>query len=61
MAERPLAESADINAKAENGWTPLHSASYNGPMEVAEKLLASRPRSLRGRATTRRRAGRALL
>ncbi len=29
---------ADINAKNNNSWTPLHSASYNGHLEVMKYL-----------------------
>ena len=30
---------ADVNAKSENGWTPLHSAAWNSHKEIAELLI----------------------
>jgi len=31
---------ADVNAKEEDGWTPLHYAVYEGYKEIAELLIA---------------------
>ena len=31
---------ADIHAKDNNGWTPLHSASYKGHLEVVKYLIS---------------------
>jgi ankyrin repeat protein len=42
IAESLLANKADVNAKDNDGWTPLHEASYEGSKEVAEVLLANK-------------------
>jgi ankyrin repeat protein len=34
-----LAAGADVNAKAESGWTPLHEAARSGRKEIAELLI----------------------
>jgi len=36
-----LAAGADVNAKDENGWTPLHYAANIGYKEIAELLIAN--------------------
>ena len=36
-----LADGADVNAKNDDGWTPLHQASAGGHKEVAELLIAN--------------------
>jgi len=33
------AEGADVNAKDEGGWTPLHQAAWNGRKEIVELLI----------------------
>jgi hypothetical protein len=35
-----LAAGTDVNAKDDNGWTPLHLAAENGRKQVAELLIA---------------------
>ena len=35
-----LAAGADVNAKTESGWTPLHVATSRGDKEIAELLIA---------------------
>ena len=35
-----LAAGTEVNAKTEDGWTPLHSAAMNGYKEIAELLIA---------------------
>jgi ankyrin repeat protein len=37
-----LANKADVNAKASNGWTPLHGAAVYNQKEVVALLLASK-------------------
>ena len=34
-----LAAGADVNAKTESGWTPLHEAARSGRKEIAELLI----------------------
>ena len=34
-----LAAGTDVNAKNDNGWTPLHYAAYGGHKEIAELLI----------------------
>jgi ankyrin repeat protein len=34
-----LEHGPDINAQTENGWTPLHWASFKGALEVVRLLL----------------------
>jgi ankyrin repeat protein len=36
-----LASGADLNAKAEDGWTPLHLAAFERQNKIAELLIAS--------------------
>ena len=36
-----LAAGTDVNAKDDNGWTPLHFAVYYGHKEIVELLLAN--------------------
>jgi hypothetical protein len=40
VAELLIAKGADVNAKDEGEWTPLHSAAYWGEKEIAELLIA---------------------
>ena len=35
-----MAEGADVNAKRDDGDTPLHNASFKGYKEIAELLIA---------------------
>jgi len=35
-----IANGADVNAKTEDGWTPLHDAASEGRKEVTELLIA---------------------
>ena len=35
-----LAAGTDVNAKDDNGWTPLHLAAENGRKEIAELLIS---------------------
>ena len=42
VAEILLANKADINAKANNGWTPLHQAATAGHKGLVELLLANK-------------------
>lgn len=37
-----IAQGADVNAKSDDGWTPLSLASRNGHIEIVRKLLSSR-------------------
>jgi len=39
-SELLIAKGADINAKDEYGWTPLHYAAIKGQKEVVELLIA---------------------
>jgi ankyrin repeat protein len=39
-AKQALADGADVNAKVEEGWTPLHLAAENGHKEIIELLIA---------------------
>jgi ankyrin repeat protein len=39
VAELLLAKGVDINAKADDGWTPLHLAARSGNKEVVELLI----------------------
>ena len=36
-----LAAGADVNAKDDNGWTPLHAAAREGHKEIAELFIAN--------------------
>ena len=36
-----IAAGADVNAKGDGGWTPLHHAAYGGHTEIAAALLAA--------------------
>ena len=40
ITELLIAKGADVNAKEEDGWTPLHYAVYEGYKEIAELLIA---------------------
>ncbi len=42
VVELLLANKADVNAKDNEGWTPLHVAAMNGHKDVAELLLANK-------------------
>jgi ankyrin repeat protein len=37
--KKTLADGADVNAKGNNGWTPLHLAALSGHKEVSEYLI----------------------
>ena len=39
VVELLIAKGADVNAKNDSGWTPLHHATYGGFKEVAELLI----------------------
>ena len=39
--KRHLADGADVNAKANDGWTPLHWAAWKSHKEIAELLIAN--------------------
>jgi len=39
VARLLLEHSADVNARDDDGWTPLHFAAYNDHVDVAELLL----------------------
>ena len=39
VAELLIAKGADVNAKDDNGWTPLHHAVPDGHKEIAELLI----------------------
>jgi ankyrin repeat protein len=36
-----LAAGVDVNAKDDNGWTPLHAAAREGHKEIVELLIAN--------------------
>ena len=36
IAELLIAQGADVNAKTESGWNPLHRAALDGHKEIAE-------------------------
>jgi len=40
VVKQYLAAGANVNAKGENGWTPLHMAALSGHKEIAELLIA---------------------
>jgi ankyrin repeat protein len=42
VAELLLANKAEVNAKQNHGFTPLHSAAFNGHKDVAELLLTNK-------------------
>jgi ankyrin repeat protein len=42
VVELLLANKADVNAKSNGGWTPLHEAAMSGHKEVAGLLLANK-------------------
>ena len=42
VAELLLANKAEVNAKDDDGHTPLHAAAFNGRRDVAELLLANK-------------------
>ena len=39
--KQAIADGADVNAKANDGWTPLHWAAWKSHKEIAELLLAN--------------------
>jgi ankyrin repeat protein len=41
IAELLISKSADVNAKANDGWTPLHWAADKGHKEIVELLIAA--------------------
>nr|MCS5612166.1 ankyrin repeat domain-containing protein [Candidatus Poribacteria bacterium] len=40
VIKQHLAAGTDVNAKGDNGWTPLHNAALDDNKEVAELLIA---------------------
>ena len=40
VVKQHLADGTDVNAKAEEGWTPLHLSVQNGKKEVSELLIS---------------------
>ena len=42
VAELLLANKANVNARADNGATPLHAAAFNGHRDVAELFLTNK-------------------
>ena len=38
--KQAIAAGADVNAKTEDGWTPLHGAAVSGKNEIVELLIA---------------------
>ena len=39
--KQAIADGADVNAKANDGWTPLHWAAWKSHKEIAELLIAN--------------------
>ena len=39
--KQAIADGADVNAKANDGWTPLHWAAWESHKEIAELLIAN--------------------
>ena len=40
VVKQAIADGADVNAKTEDGWTPLHFATSVGYEEITELLIA---------------------
>ena len=40
VVKQHLAAGTDVNAKNDDGYTPLHYAAFNGHKEIAELLIA---------------------
>jgi ankyrin repeat protein len=40
IAELLISKGADVNAKGEDGWTPLHEAAWDDRKEIAELLIS---------------------
>ena len=48
VAELLLANKADVNARDNDGDTPLHMAAMKGHKDMVELLLAKKPKSIPG-------------
>ena len=51
VVELLLASKADVNAKSEDGWTPLHEAADTGEWGAAGTAWRTKPMSMLGPTT----------